>query len=98
MVPSISKEELKKIYQNGDVHVLDVREKEEVAQGMIPGALNLPVSEFTDRIDELDKDSKYYVVCRTSRRSSAIAEQLNDKGYDATVLAEGMQGWDGETE
>src|SRR5699024_10656865 len=48
-----------------DAHILDVRDPYEYDAGHIPGAVNIPLDQLPIRIDELDPDTDYYVICRT---------------------------------
>ena len=38
---------------NSSLRVIDVREADEYESGHIPGAINIPLSEFTSRISEV---------------------------------------------
>ena len=98
MVQSITAKELEEIYNNDDVKIIDVREEDEVAIEKIPEALHLPMSRFPEVMNQLDEGIEYYVICRTSNRSARAAEQLIDEGYHATIISDGMQGWEGKTE
>ncbi|SEU09859.1 Rhodanese-related sulfurtransferase [Salinibacillus kushneri] len=88
----------KKQKTDEEVNVIDVREDEEVAQGKIPGAKHIPLGQITDRINELDENSYYYVVCRSGGRSGRACEILAAKGFDVTNIAGGMLAWEDETE
>ncbi|GGK08906.1 rhodanese-like domain-containing protein [Lentibacillus kapialis] len=89
---------VEKINRNKNVNVIDVREDEEVAQGKIPGAKHIPLGEVPDRLDEIDKDNHYYMVCRSGGRSGKAAEFLNSNGYDVTNVDGGMLAWNGDIE
>ncbi|MFL0504052.1 rhodanese-like domain-containing protein [Kocuria rhizophila] len=73
--------------------VLDVREDFEVAEGMIPGAVHIPMGQLGARLAELEKDRPVIVVCRSGNRSARVAEALNDAGYTADTMAGGMTAW-----
>lgn len=73
--------------------ILDVREGFEVAEGMIPGALHIPVGQLGSRLGDLDKDRPIIVVCRSGNRSAAVADALNQAGYTADTMAGGMTAW-----
>lgn len=73
--------------------VLDVREDFEVAEGMIPGALHIPMGQLNTRLSELEKARPVIVVCRSGNRSARVAEALNDAGYTADTMAGGMTAW-----
>lgn len=73
--------------------ILDVREGFEVAEGMIPGALHIPMGQLGSRLGDLDKDRPIIVVCRSGHRSAAVADALNQAGYTADTMAGGMTAW-----
>lgn len=73
--------------------VLDVREDFEVAEGMIPGALHIPMGQLGSRLQELDRSRPVIVVCRSGNRSARVADALNQAGYTADTMAGGMVAW-----
>ncbi|GAA2001472.1 rhodanese-like domain-containing protein [Brevibacterium samyangense] len=73
--------------------VLDVREDAEVVEGMIPGALHIPLGQLGTRLAEIDRTRPVIVVCRSGNRSAAAAEALSAAGYDAATMAGGMLAW-----
>lgn len=95
----ISTAELKNKMEKGEsLHIIDVREDEEVAAGIIPGASHIKLGEIPERLDELDQDKHYYMVCRSGGRSGKASEYLEAKGFQATNVAGGMLDWHGEIE
>lgn len=77
--------------------ILDVREAAEYAFGHIPGAKSMPMGELADRLNELNKDEKIYVICRTGTRSDLAARQLVEAGFTKVYnVLPGMTGWNGE--
>ncbi|RJT76906.1 rhodanese-like domain-containing protein [Arthrobacter cheniae] len=73
--------------------ILDVREDFEVAEGMIPGALHIPMGELNARMAEIDHDRPVIVVCRSGNRSARVADALTDAGYAADTMGGGMTAW-----
>ncbi|MHA7284060.1 rhodanese-like domain-containing protein [Arthrobacter sp. TMS2-4] len=73
--------------------VLDVREHSEVASGMIPGALHIPMGQLQGRLRELDQDTPVIVVCRSGNRSAHVADALNAAGFTADTMTGGMTAW-----
>ncbi|MEO6709277.1 MAG: rhodanese-like domain-containing protein, partial [Planctomycetota bacterium] len=62
--------------------VLDVRSSSETASGIIPGALIIPIDALEDRVRELPKDERGWVVyCAAGGRSAAACEFLSHSGY-----------------
>ncbi|MED3820206.1 rhodanese-like domain-containing protein [Priestia megaterium] len=79
------------------IHILDVREVEEVKIGKISNALNIPLPLLEFRMHELDKTNNYIVVCRSGGRSGMAARFLEQQGYSVTNMTGGMMEWKGET-
>ncbi|MGE7093398.1 rhodanese-like domain-containing protein [Lysinibacillus sp. NPDC048646] len=83
---------------NEDLYIIDVREDDEVAQGMIPGAQHIALGTIPDRLEELDASKPYIVVCKAGGRSANACAFLEDRGFDVTNLEGGMLAYDGELE
>lgn len=73
--------------------VLDVREDFEVIEGMIPGALHIPIGQLQSRLSELDPAVPLIAVCRSGNRSARVADALNGAGFTADTMAGGMIAW-----
>lgn len=76
--------------------VLDVREPDEFAQGHLQGARNVPLSQLSARLKELEKfrDKPVLVVCERGRRANAAAKLLKAQNFTTlNVLKGGMQAW-----
>ncbi|MGQ1797071.1 rhodanese-like domain-containing protein [Kocuria oceani] len=74
--------------------VLDVREDVEVADGMIPGALHIPMGQLTSRLPELDRTRPVIVVWSSGNRSARVADALTGAGCTADTMAGGMLSWE----
>ncbi|RNL48249.1 rhodanese-like domain-containing protein [Arthrobacter oryzae] len=73
--------------------ILDVREDFEVAEGMIPGALHIPMDQLQTRLSELDAAVPVIAVCRSGNRSARVADALNGAGFTADTMTGGMTAW-----
>lgn len=62
--------------------IIDVRENYEFESAHIIGAINIPLSELRERIDEIPKDKNVYLHCRTGQRSYNAALTLQNIGYN----------------
>ena len=79
--------------------LLDVREKEEYAQGHIPESRNMPLSRIHDVEDEiLDKSTPLFVYCLSGGRSSQATAFLQRAGYTAVTNIGGISAYKGEIE
>ncbi|MGG3281380.1 rhodanese-like domain-containing protein [Paenibacillus solani] len=80
------------------INIIDVRETEEVAEGKIPGAVNIPLGLIEFRKQDLDRSKEYVLVCRSGGRSGRAAEYLEGQGYRVVNMTGGMLAWEGKTE
>ena len=79
---------------SGDYQLIDVREDDEYGAAHIPGAINIPLSEFMARVDEIDEELPALLVCNTGVRSSQAAMYLASLGYEELYnLEDGTKGW-----
>ncbi|MEV9642135.1 rhodanese-like domain-containing protein [Mammaliicoccus sciuri] len=81
-----------------ELHIIDVREDDEVAQGMIPGATHIALGNLPIEMHDLDQTTPYILVCRSGGRSGRAQEIMADEGFDVTNMAGGMLAWKGQTE
>ncbi|MGH2613755.1 MAG: molybdopterin-synthase adenylyltransferase MoeB [Thermomicrobiales bacterium] len=76
--------------------LIDVREQDEVDQGIVPGAIHIPRGYLEMRIEEAvrDRDTPLVVYCAGGVRSLFGAESLSDLGYsNVASMAGGFSGW-----
>lgn len=88
---------LERLDANEDLYIIDVREEDEVAHGMIPGAKHIALGQ-SQRLEELDVEKPYIVVCKAGARSANACAYLEAQGFDVTNLEGGMLAYDGELE
>ena len=80
-----------------DKVILDVRDSG--AEGIIPGAINIPQDQLAARIGELPKDKEYIIHCNTGILAGMSLKTLQDNGYQARYLDAVVQvGSDGSFE
>ncbi len=73
--------EIRKIVENKEALIIDCREEKEYEQGHIIGAINIPLSQFRNRLDEIPKDKPVIVHCLSSQRSYIMTRDLVNRGY-----------------
>lgn len=95
----VSYEELQaKLAKKDNFVLLDVRTKEEFAEGHIAGAVLLPYDQVEQKAASMlpDKDKSIIVYCRSGRRSAIAAESLRGLGYKDVKDFGGISRWQGE--
>lgn len=90
MLKWVNKEQADEIVGNDGIW-LDVRLPSEFENFHEPDAINIPLYFIRLKLGTLDKDKRYVVCCDTGRRSSAGAYILNERGFDAFVLRDGLE-------
>jgi rhodanese-related sulfurtransferase len=88
-VLSIAEFERKSIKKN--TLVIDVRTPEEVADGHLPGSVNIDFlrENFAQEINVLNKKATYLVYCRTGKKSREAADQMKKAGFKHVYMLEG---------
>ena len=82
------------LYQQNDVFVLDVREQFEWDEFHIPNTTLIPLGELTGRVNEIPKDAKIVVVCRSGNRSQEGRDILLKAGFkNVTSMNGGVVSW-----
>ncbi len=86
----VSVEELKEMRDNGeDFQLVDVREPNEFAICSLGGD-EIPMSQIMSRYNEISKDKKVVVHCKSGRRSANVIQALEQNfGYDNLYNLEG---------
>ncbi|MGC8751325.1 rhodanese-like domain-containing protein [Hydrotalea sp.] len=74
--------------------LVDVREKEEVdlLAFNVPNIVNIPLSEFEDRFQELPKNQKMVMVCKSGGRSLRAAGFLINHEYNPNLVVNMQHG------
>lgn len=79
-----------------DFLLLDVREEDEFAIARIDGSLLIPMSQFADRVGELEehRNRPIVVLCHHGGRSMQITKALRNHGFEKVQnMAGGIDQW-----
>ena len=77
-----------------DIQIVDVRNPGEVAEGVIPAAIEIPVGQLPARIGELDATRPTVVYCAGGYRSSVAASLMRQRGFvDVSDVLGGYGAW-----
>ena len=94
MVSEVSINDLEGALARGEF-VIDVREASEWDSGHVPGAKHIALNTIPDRIAELPKDQKIWVICQSGGRSMTACNYLDAQGFDVVSVAGGTGSWIG---
>ena len=75
-----------------DITLIDVREPNEVAEVRVPFAKSIPLSELTDRVDEIPDGA--YIMCHAGGRSARTVQHLERLGKETTNVLGGISEWE----
>jgi rhodanese-related sulfurtransferase len=90
----VSLDQARAEHEAGNALLVDIREPEEHATGVVPGARLLPMRQLSARLAELPKDRPVLLICNTQNRSRATFEALRDRGWtNLRYVGGGMSEW-----
>jgi molybdopterin/thiamine biosynthesis adenylyltransferase/rhodanese-related sulfurtransferase len=100
VVPEATVDQVKQrlVGDGKQLHLIDVREKEEYREGHLPGSVSVPRGFLEIQIEEKvpDRDAEMIVYCQGGTRSLIAGKILKDMGYTNVVsMAGGFGAWKG---
>ncbi|MBY6038199.1 MBL fold metallo-hydrolase [Fictibacillus nanhaiensis] len=94
---SISPNEAKKLLDNEDFYLIDVRNQSEWESGHIPGAHHHMLGNLEDELESLPKDKTIITHCQSGVRSAIGTSLLQAKGFkDVLNIRGGFSSWQKE--
>lgn len=76
-----------------DATLIDVREPEEFEAGHVPWAVNVPLSDLVERLDEIPGGEAVYVICQAGGRSAKACAYLETQGREVVNVEGGTGEW-----
>ncbi len=76
---------------DANVLVVDVRTAAEYQRGAIPGAVNIPLDELRERLDELPRDRDVWLYCQVGQRAYYATRLLLQRGFRVRNLPGGYE-------
>mgnify|MGYP001470974526 CR=1 FL=1 len=74
--------------------IIDVREDFELEISKIEGSVHIPMNQIPNRLNELNPENDYVIICRTGVRSSQICEFLSNQNFRSIAnLSGGINEW-----
>lgn len=74
-----------------DMFILDVRTDEEFNEGNVENSINIPLDSLRERLNEIDKNKKIYIICQIGLRGYIAQRILEQNGYDTLNLSGGYR-------
>jgi rhodanese-related sulfurtransferase len=97
MANKITPKELRERKDDEYTILLDVREADELEEGKIDGAINIPLGQLIRkaRRGEMDdlKRKKIITYCNSGYRGNIAADELNKIGFDTVTIEGGYSAW-----
>ena len=84
-------EDIPSLRERDDVILLDTRTPFEYMRGHADGFIHIPLDDLRERLGELDKSKKIYVMCQSGLRSYLATRILMQNGFDAYNFAGGFR-------
>ena len=90
----VSLDQARAEHEAGKALLVDIREPEEHATGVAPGASLLPMRQLSSRLAELPRDRPVLLICSTQNRSRANFDALQQRGWtNLRYVNGGMSEW-----
>ncbi len=96
MITNLSTKEFAQKIDGDQVVILDVRTQEEFSVSHIKNAVNIDFycDDFKEKIEKLDKETMYFVYCRSGARSLRAANIMDEKKFKKIFhLENGLIDW-----
>jgi len=77
--------------QTSGAQIIDVRDVDEFALGHLQNAVNIPLEQLRQRMNELPKERELWLVCAAGQRAYYAVRTLLQAGYKVKNLSGGMQ-------
>ncbi|WP_297807910.1 rhodanese-like domain-containing protein [uncultured Methylophaga sp.] len=76
--------------------MIDVREGHELSNGVIEGAVHIPMNEVPARLEDFaaQQDKPVVLICRSGQRSAQVGQFMEHVGFNDVInLDGGMNSW-----
>ena len=96
-IDKISTEEAKKslpLIESGEIHLIDVRTKEEWEMGHAPQSIHFELSRFENgELPALPKDAQIYTCCAAGGRAEIAKNIMRKNGFSNVKNLGGLRDW-----
>ncbi|WP_428242819.1 rhodanese-like domain-containing protein [Gynuella sp.] len=92
----LSPQQATRLINSENAVVLDVRKKDEFKTGHLPNSLNIPATNISNRLGELEpyRNKPIILVCKTGTTTGTVGATLKKAGFEnVTRLKGGITEW-----
>lgn len=95
----LSVHEVTRLLNGGEAVLLDLRDTKEYQAGHIHHAVNIPMSQLTARVNELQgsRDKLIVLIDKLGHQSASAGRQLRREGFRVHRLRGGMAEWQAQS-
>ena len=94
---TLDPERARELIASEGVQTLDLRDQDDFGDAHIAGAVRADDDDIDAALESLDEQRPVVVVCADGERSSEVAADLRERGYQAAVVKGGMKAWTGDS-
>ncbi|NQU65845.1 MAG: rhodanese-like domain-containing protein [SAR324 cluster bacterium] len=73
--------------------LIDVRTKEVFDNEYIPGFINIPLNELSQKFDKLDGRKRTLLICKDGSQSSLALKLIESCGFSGEIIRGGLDDW-----
>ncbi len=89
-----TEEAYEKIRGERAYYIVDVRRRDEFKKGHLRKAKNIPLDDFTNRLNKIPRNKDVIIYCDMGSRSIRAVRYLEVAGHERIYhMHEGMRGW-----
>ncbi|MHC5269649.1 rhodanese-like domain-containing protein [Enterococcus sp. LJL98] len=90
---TINTQDFQLLLATQEMTILDIRDKGAFNEEHLANAISMPITSLPNRLNELDKNTTYYILSHAGRRAQIITDFLVNQGYDAVAIIGGMKAY-----
>ena len=85
--------DLKEKLDSKKITLIDVREDYEVKICYIKNSKHISMNQIQNNLNQLDKKTRYAIICHSGVRSLAVTQYLGSLGYNVKNVTGGIDEW-----
>lgn len=86
-------QQVAQLLSEGEVQLIDVRQRYEHEAGRIAGDRHVELAELATQVDTIQRDRPVIFYCRSGSRSAMATQAFRGAGFDAYNMAGGLLEW-----